>query len=77
MYFIKDVHLAFIKYRALHSPRLGFDPIGVGSCVPRVHLYVFCFLKCKNIAIKGDFLQYIIEGDPFLSFINRMYQKLF
>ena len=48
MYNVKDVHQACKKQDnlkvhlwSIDRPWLDFDPIGVGSCVPRVHWYVF------------------------------------
>ena len=41
-------------YRAVHSPSMDFDPMGVGSCVPRVHWYVFWGLEWKGVFSDGS-----------------------
>ena len=42
--------------RSIDGPWWGFDPIGVGSCVPRVHGFSFWSLECKNIVIMGHII---------------------
>ena len=45
-----------VKYDPLMDEGVVLCPLGVGSGVPRVHLYVFCCYEFINIAIVGDFL---------------------
>ena len=39
----------------IDGPSLGFDPMGTGSCVPRVYWYAIWL----RMVIIGDFLQWV------------------